>query len=150
MSDYNDQNESNNTNQNDGQQPEVVGYQQSTSNQDQYQQPVQYQYQNTQVPQEPKKNSGMAVASMVLGIVSIIISCFYYLALPAAIVGLVLGIISIKGGKGGKGMAIAGIIMCSISILIGILLIVSCAAVVNNFGDFESLFESIYDGSYNY
>lgn len=57
---------------------------------------------------------GFGIASMVLGIVSVICSCcFYYIALPCAIIGVAFGAISIKKGGSGKGMGIAGLV-CSI------------------------------------
>ena len=52
----------------------------------------------------------MAIASMVCGIVSIVICCCEYIAIPLGIVAVVLGVLSIKKGQGGKGMAIAGIV----------------------------------------
>ena len=62
---------------------------------------------------EPQGGAGMAIASMVLGIVSIVLMCCNtYIGIACAVVGLVLGILHIK--KSGKnGMAIAGIV-CSI------------------------------------
>lgn len=64
--------------------------------------------------QEEKK--GLSIASMVLGIVGFVAWCLPILGFPVTIVGIVLGIIGMK--KGGRGMAIAGIIMCSITFLI--------------------------------
>ena len=60
-------------------------------------------------------NDGLAIASMVLGIVSLITWVF---GIVTAIVGLVLGAVAVKrclprGPKRGRGMAIAGI-TCSI------------------------------------
>lgn len=63
---------------------------------------------------------GMAIASMVLGIVSIVLCMWFYLALPCAIVGLVLGCVyRYKGGK--NGMAIAGIICSSVGIAFAVI-----------------------------
>lgn len=75
--------------------------------------------------------SGMAVASMILGIVSIVL--FWAIGFIFAIVGLILGSIAIKeceprGNKKGGGMAIAGIVCSSIGLLIWILIIVGIAA----------------------
>ena len=58
---------------------------------------------------------GPAIASMVLGIVSIV---FWYFGIVTGVIGLVLGVTSLKkvqprGTKRGRGMAIAGIV-CSI------------------------------------
>ena len=74
-------------------------------------------YQNHQQPyyQQPQVKSGMAIASMVLGI----IGCF--LTSP---IGLILGIVSLKRANkrpleyGGKGFAIAGIVLNVIGVLI--------------------------------
>jgi len=71
---------------------------------------------------------GPAVASMVLGIVSLVI---WYLGIVTGVIGLVLGASSLKhcqpnGPKKGRGMAIAGI-TCSI-IALSIWLIVLIAA----------------------
>ena len=74
-------------------------------------------YQTYQQPnyQQPQVKSGMAIASMVLGI----IGCF--LTSP---IGLILGIVSLKRANkrpleyGGKGFAIAGIVLNVIGVLI--------------------------------
>jgi len=61
----------------------------------------------------------MAVASLVLGIVSLIAWFIPLLGLPISIVGLVLGIKSVKSEK--RGMAIAGIVMSSIGLVLTII-----------------------------
>ena len=63
-----------------------------------------------------EEKKGMSIASMVLGIVGFIAWCLPLVGFPVTIVGLVLGILGIK--KGGKGMAIAGIIMSSITLVL--------------------------------
>src|SRR5579862_7388309 len=71
----------------------------------------------------PAKNSGMAIASMVLGIVAIPLTCLW-IGLPIGIVALVLGIIALVGinkdplRRGGKGFAITGIVTGCCSFLI--------------------------------
>ncbi len=90
--------------------------------QSQYQQP----YNQYQMPSQP--NYGMAVASMICGIVSIIFNCcLWYISLPAAIVSFILGILSIKNKYGGKGMAIAGIVLSSIVLFAFVLFIIGCS-----------------------
>ncbi|MSA01213.1 DUF4190 domain-containing protein [Lactonifactor sp. BIOML-A3] len=54
---------------------------------------------------------------MVLGIVSIVLTCLFIGILPG-IVGLILGIISIAKDKPGKGMAVAGIVTSAIGIVL--------------------------------
>ena len=63
-----------------------------------------------------EEKKGMSIASMVLGIVGFIAWCLPLVGFPVTIVGLVLGILGIK--KGGKGRAIAGIIMSSITLVL--------------------------------
>lgn len=67
-----------------------------------------------------EKTVGFAVASMVLGIVSIVLLCVWPIPIITAIVGLVLGAVSLKKNLGGRGMAIAGVVMSVIVIAIAI------------------------------
>ena len=70
---------------------------------------------------------GMAIASMVLGIVSVVLFCAWPISIPCAIVGLILGLIA--GGKAkrgaarGRGMATAGVITSAIAIVLAVLVI---------------------------
>lgn len=73
-------------------------------------------YQNPQQPAPEQK--GFSIASLVLGLVGLLAWCFPLLGYPITIVGLILGTLGIK--KGGKGMAIAGIILCTITLLLTI------------------------------
>jgi len=68
------------------------------------------------------KKSGLGIASMVCGIVSLACCCFPFGGLIIAIVGLVLGIISQKQKP--NGFALAGIITSSFGIAFGIISIV--------------------------
>lgn len=73
---------------------------------------------NNQPPQNPEKK-GMSIASLVLGIVGFLAWCIPLFGFPVTIVGLILGICGIK--KGGKGMAIAGIVCCAITLILTII-----------------------------
>ena len=73
-----------------------------------------YQYNN----QPTKQNNGLSIASLVLGIVGIVACCIPIIGIPVNVTGLILGIVGMK--KGGKGMAIAGIILCSIFLVLTI------------------------------
>jgi len=75
----------------------------------------------------------MAVASLVLGIISVVCSFIgglNFLGLVIGIVGLVLGIISKK--KAPSGMATAGIVLCIIGISLTLLVLIACAACLGN------------------
>jgi hypothetical protein len=89
----------------------------------------------------------MSIAALVLGIVSFVLSCAFYLSIPAGIVGIVLGILSIRGKKDGKGMAIAGLILAGVGILASIAWIITAALMVNNAGSWYNWLEQ-YDSYY--
>lgn len=74
-----------------------------------------------------KKGSGLAIFAMVCGIVGLLLSCLTVGIVPA-IVGLVLGIVSLALKGGGRGMAIAGIVTSIIGIVIAALMIAGIAA----------------------
>jgi hypothetical protein len=62
-----------------------------------------------------KGGNGMGIASMVCGIVGLLGSCCCIFFVAAGIVGIVLGILSLK--TPGRGMGIAGIVCGSLSIV---------------------------------
>ncbi len=75
----------------------------------------------------------MAVASLVLGIISVVCSFIGGLnivGLIVGIVGLVLGILAKK--KQSTGMATAGIVLSIIGIVLTAIVLVACAACVGN------------------
>lgn len=76
-------------------------------------------YQNGSYGQAPEENKGKSIASMVLGIVGFIAWCLPIAGYPVTIVGIILGAKGLK--EGGRGMAIAGIIMCSITLVLTII-----------------------------
>lgn len=94
-----------------------------------YNQSQQYNaaYYNQQYPiyNFQEKPKGFAVASMILGICSVLGSCcLFFFTMITSIAGLVLGIVSLKRNEDGKGMAIAGIVLSSIGILLSIFTII--------------------------
>lgn len=79
------------------------------------------------VQEAPQGGKGKAIAAMVLGIVAIVFSCRWYISIPCAIVGLVLGILHNKNNTK-SGMATAGIV-CSIIALVLVVLVLILAAI---------------------
>ena len=59
-----------------------------------------------------KRKSGMPVASLSLGIVSIVTALFWYITLPTGVLAIIFGAISAKklGSKLGKAGLITGIV----------------------------------------
>ena len=73
--------------------------------------------------QGQQSGNGMAVASLVLGIIGIVIFCLWYLSLPCAIVGLILGVTS-KNRVGRNNISTAGIVCNIVALsLVGLLLL---------------------------
>ena len=72
-----------------------------------------------------KNKSGMPVASLVLGILSIIFASFWYIALPTGILAIIFGTKSARkmGSKLGKAGLITGIVGLSLFAFIYITLI---------------------------
>ena len=64
--------------------------------------------------------NGPAIASLVLGICSLpAVCCCGLLGVPVSVIGLILGIIGLKSES--KGLAIAGIVLCSVGLIFGLL-----------------------------
>lgn len=104
------------------------GYDQSQQGYGTYQQPQQQAYgsfDQTQYSynQPASSGKGMAIASMVLGIVSIPGICFWIVGLPCAIVGLILGILYNKKNEHSP-MATAGIVCSIITIALLVLVLI--------------------------
>jgi hypothetical protein len=88
--------------------------------------------------QQNMKVSGLAVASMILGIVALVFSCcLYYVSIPCSILGIVFAAVALKGNKGGKGMAVAGLV-CSIVSFIPAFIVIGTGVAV-----FDSLAASM-------
>lgn len=94
-----------------------------------------------------KKYNGLNIASMVLGIVAIVLWCMWFLSIPCAILALIFGIIGIK--KPGKGMAIAGIVTGAITLAIWALIFVF-AIIGSTTYNSNSFLRDTYSYMYNY
>lgn len=79
------------------------------------------------VPQQGGESKGLAIASMVCGIASIVILCFNgYIAIAAAIVAIVLSVLS-KKKIGKNGMATAGLVCGIVSLVIFVICVIIVA-----------------------
>lgn len=72
---------------------------------------------------ETSEKRGLAIASMVLGILGLVLACLSIGLFPA-IIGLILGIISLATHRGGHGMAIAGVVTSSIAVAIAVIILI--------------------------
>lgn len=94
-------------------------------------------YSDTNVKSAAPENSLMSIISLILGIFSVICCCSIIPSCISAIIGLVLGIISLRSNSAGKNFALIGVILCSIGL--AIFLITSALFVI--FGSINAVFE---------
>ena len=78
--------------------------------------------------EEKRKKSGMGIAALVLGIISIVFTLFWYISVPTGILGIIFGAKSIKKvgsklGKAGLATGIVGISLCAFNYISMILII---------------------------
>ena len=99
----------------------------------------------------------MGIASMVIGIIALILGFVPLcgiIALVPAIVGLILGIVdTVKKSKVGakKGMSIAGIVLCAISIIVIIgYYVLFIAAAAGSVEDLNTVTNELNSYNYNY
>lgn len=117
--------------------------------QPQVQPQVQPQYQVQYVPVAPNvPGKGLGITSMVLGIVSLALFCVWYIAIPCAIVAVILGAIGLNQSKSAglkNGMAVAGIVCSVIAIAIVIIALAAACSVgscaLNDIDDLDELMD---------
>ncbi|WP_459481745.1 DUF4190 domain-containing protein [Clostridium saccharoperbutylacetonicum] len=68
-----------------------------------------------------KKNNGLAVASLVFGIISLVLCWVLIYSIITSITGIILGIISIVQKRDGFKIALAGLVTSIIGLLLSIL-----------------------------
>lgn len=73
-----------------------------------------------------QESKGFSIASMVLGIIALVLFCIWYVSIPCAILAIIFSIIGKK--KGGKGMATAGMVLGIISLAILVLIYILALA----------------------
>ena len=74
---------------------------------------------------------GLGIASMVLGIISLVLFCIWYISVPCAIIAMALGGVAVSKAKSvgaSNGMAVAGITTSCVAI--GLLLIFFVLAII--------------------
>lgn len=104
-----------------------------------YQQPNYQSY-----PQYPSEipGKGLGIASLICGIVSLVLFCIIYISIPAAIAGLITGCMAkskAKAVRQSNGVAVAGIVCSSIGI--ALCLIFYAIAIVGLIGAADSFSE---------
>ncbi len=91
--------------------------------------------------EKPKDRKGLAIASMVLGIVSIVFFCTWYISAPCAVLAIIFAILSLKSTK--RGMAIAGLTTGIIGFILMVILYIF--VFVMGVGIMQQAFDTIED-----
>lgn len=98
-----------------------------------YNNPYGNPYGNNGYNNYPKESAGFGIASMVLGIISIVLMCWPYVSIPTSIIGLILGAVGCKK-VAGKGMAVAGVVCSLITLGIALIIVATGVSILNNLG----------------
>lgn len=80
---------------------------------------------------------GLSIASMVLGIVSVVLCCLWYVSLPCAILAIIFGVIGKK--RDGRGMAIAGLVLGIIAVALYVLAVVGVVGIFNGLASYAGV-----------
>lgn len=91
-------------------------------------------------PAAPKqKGSGMGIASLVLGILAILIAFLPLINIVSVLLGIIGGVLAfvslnnIKKGKAdGKGVTTAGLVLCIVSLVISLVSLTMCGAILGS------------------
>ena len=91
------------------------------------------------------EKKGFNITSMILGIVSIVFLCVWYISLPCSIMAIIFSI----AGKhnGGRGMGVAGLVLGIISLvllIVGFVITITVGTAFLNSLDFDSLSSYYY------
>lgn len=77
-----------------------------------------------QTPTPTQDGPGFGIASMVLGIVALVLCCIPGISIICSIISIILGRIGHSGDSTGKGMATAGIVCSIISLILCVIMFI--------------------------
>ena len=103
-----------------------------------------YEYQDPYQNRPPEELAGFAIASLVLGIISLLISCLG-INIITGILALVFGIIHMVKYNTRRGMAIAGIVLGVVSIVVFVVLIAIGIAFVSSDATFMQEYNNLME-----
>lgn len=95
-----------------------------------------------------KKTSGFSIASLILGITSIVTCCFGILSIPLGALSILFAVLSRKKGTGMPGMSIAGICTSICGIILGGFLLLYALEGLYNPNFREQYLDPLYENAY--
>lgn len=120
----------------------------NNNNQNDFRPSEPYEYTYTQgaepnfVPENQSRTTGLAITSLVLGILGLFCCCG---ALPFGIVSIVLSLVDRSQNKRFSGVAIGGLVCGIMAAIIGITILVSNLIIYSNPEFLEAYFSSMFD-----
>ena len=104
---------------------------------------------NVENTEKQKDKKGMAIAGMVLGIVTIVLCFIFYISIPCGILAIIFGAMSLKSTN--RWMALAGVITGIVGIILTIVIFaviaISAISIFNQVID-SNYYDDIYDDTY--
>lgn len=97
----------------------------------------------------PEKLGGFSVASMICGMISIILCCTGILSLPLGAMGILFAVLSHRRGKSMPSMSLTGIILSCIGIVMGLIMLVFSIYMVMTDPEFRDTFKDTYEEYYD-
>ena len=86
---------------------------------------------NKTVETPVQESKGLSIASMILGIVSVVLFCIWYISVPCAILAIIFGAIENKKNKNNK-FSKSGFILGIVGVLISIIFIIVTISMSNS------------------
>ena len=109
---------------------------------------------NVENTENQKDKKGMALAGMILGIVTIVLCFIFYISIPCGILAIIFGAMSLKSTN--RGMALAGVITGIVGIILTIVIFAviafSAISIFNQVIDsnyYDDIYDDMYDDTYD-
>ncbi|MFD3549686.1 DUF4190 domain-containing protein [Streptomyces sp. NPDC058655] len=86
-------------------------------------------------PAPASGRNGLAVAALITGIASLLLLWLWFVGIPLALVAIGLGVAALRrarGGAGGRGMAIGGVVLGAVTVVIAGILIAVGVSILNS------------------
>ncbi len=108
-----------------------------------------YSQNNTSSGQAPEKMNPFSIASMVCGILSILLCCTGILSIPLGALGILFAILTRRIGKSMPSASIAGIALSCAGVLFGLAMGAYVIYLIATDPEYRDIYEDTYEYYYN-